>query len=109
VPTEEYWVCRKSVHENAPVNGSAPWEEFQFGLRENRAENEKEYTPSVTGVERLLEWPTEGEIVGGWQEVEMCGKYILRRLKVVLVYFPFVLATLVPVDYPVAICCCCSH
>ncbi|KAF7596168.1 hypothetical protein BBP40_003067 [Aspergillus hancockii] len=75
-PTEEYWVCRKSVHENAPVNGSASWEEFQAGLRENHAQNEMEYTPSVMGVERLLEWSTESEIEGGWQEVEMCVNLI---------------------------------
>ncbi|KAB8202289.1 hypothetical protein BDV34DRAFT_201225 [Aspergillus parasiticus] len=68
---EEFWVCRKSVHQNAPVDGSASWEEFQSGLKENHTKNEMEYTPSVTGVERLLDWPREREIEGGWQEVDM--------------------------------------
>ncbi|EAW19416.1 SRPBCC family protein [Aspergillus fischeri NRRL 181] len=68
---EEFWVCRKSVHQDAAVDGSASWEEFRRGLRENHSENEMAYTPSVTSVERLLEWPTEGEIEGGWRQVGM--------------------------------------
>jgi hypothetical protein len=56
------------------VAGSASWEEFRRGLRENHSENEMAYTPSVTSVERLLEWPTEGEIEGGWRQVGMHGE-----------------------------------
>ncbi|PKX90855.1 SRPBCC family protein [Aspergillus novofumigatus IBT 16806] len=53
-----------SVHRDAAVAGSASWEEFRRGLRENHSENEMAYTPSVTSVERLLEWPTEGRSRG---------------------------------------------
>ncbi|OOF93680.1 hypothetical protein ASPCADRAFT_7253 [Aspergillus carbonarius ITEM 5010] len=60
--TPDYWVCRQSVHEDAPVAGSASWKEFRSGLREHHSEHEKEYTPSVTAVERLLEWPSETDI-----------------------------------------------
>lgn len=56
------------------MDGSASWEEFRRGLRENHSENEMAYTPSVTSVERLLEWPTEGEIEGGWRQVGMHGE-----------------------------------
>lgn len=57
----EFWVCRQSEHHDANVVGSAPWSEFEDGLRSEHAEHEMEYTPSVTGVERLLQW-TEQEI-----------------------------------------------
>lgn len=57
----EFWVCRQSEHPDAAVAGSAPWTEFEDGLRSEHAEHEMEYTPSVTGVERLLQW-TEQEI-----------------------------------------------
>ncbi|KAJ5975290.1 hypothetical protein N7481_008997 [Penicillium waksmanii] len=57
----EFWVCRQSEHPDAAVAGSAPWTEFEDGLRSEHAEHEMEYTPSVTGVERLLQW-TEQEV-----------------------------------------------
>ncbi|PWY69591.1 hypothetical protein BO70DRAFT_390154 [Aspergillus heteromorphus CBS 117.55] len=58
----EYWVCRKSVHKDAPVPGSASWEEFRAGLREHHSEHEMEYTPSVSAVKTLLEWPSAQEL-----------------------------------------------
>lgn len=70
---DEFWVCRRSVHLDAPVEGTASWNEFRRGLRENHSENEMEYTPSLTGVERLMEWPIQDEIEGGWREVDMHG------------------------------------
>ncbi|PWY77172.1 hypothetical protein BO94DRAFT_568169 [Aspergillus sclerotioniger CBS 115572] len=69
--TPDYWVCRQSVHEDAPVAGSASWEEFRSGLREDHSEHEKEYTPSVTAVERLLDWPSETDVGGGWTRVDV--------------------------------------
>ncbi|PYI10537.1 hypothetical protein BO78DRAFT_204026 [Aspergillus sclerotiicarbonarius CBS 121057] len=67
----DYWVCRQSVHEDAPVAGSASWVEFRSGLRDDHSEHEKEYTPSVTAVERLLEWPSEPDVDGGWARVDL--------------------------------------
>ncbi|KAJ5553010.1 hypothetical protein N7494_002388 [Penicillium frequentans] len=52
----EFWVCRQSEHVDAEAKGTASWSEFETGLRSNHAEHEMDYTPSVTGVERLLEW-----------------------------------------------------
>ncbi|KAJ5915439.1 hypothetical protein N7466_011372 [Penicillium verhagenii] len=52
----EFWVCRQSEHPSFEVPGTASWPEFQAGLRTNHAENEMEYTPSVTHVESLLAW-----------------------------------------------------
>ena len=62
----EFWVARQSEHVNASEKGTASWSEFEAGLRTNHAEHEMEYTPSVSGVERLLEW--SGEDIG---EVEV--------------------------------------
>ncbi|KAJ5752451.1 hypothetical protein N7520_009368 [Penicillium odoratum] len=64
----EFWVCRQSEHVNAEAKGTASWSEFETGLRSNHAEHEMDYTPSVTGVEKLLEW-TRDEI----GEVEVDG------------------------------------
>ncbi|KAJ5082068.1 Serine-threonine protein kinase 19 [Penicillium argentinense] len=60
-PKPEFWVCRQSEHSDSSTPGSASWSEFEDGLRSDHAEHEMEYTPSVTSVERLLQW-TEQEI-----------------------------------------------
>lgn len=72
---DEFWVCRRSVHIDAPVEGTASWEEFQKGLLENHSKNEMEYTPSLTAVDKLLEWPTQDEVEGGWTQVSMEGEF----------------------------------
>ncbi|RAL15669.1 SRPBCC family protein [Aspergillus homomorphus CBS 101889] len=68
-PGSNFWICRTSVHENAAHDGTASWAEFRAGLRESHSVHEMEYTPSVSAVETLLEWPTQTEIEGGWQRV----------------------------------------
>lgn len=74
---EEYWVCRKSIHVDAPEEGTASWKEFENGLRFDHSQHEMEYTPSVSSVVTLLEWKdidlgqqTSGS---GWSGVEMHG------------------------------------
>ena len=74
---EEFWVCRQSVHEDALQAGTACWNEFISGLRRNHAENEMAYTPSVASMVRLLEWPAQQEIEGGWRGVQMEGQYCI--------------------------------
>lgn len=74
----EFWICRTSVHENAARDGTASSAEFRAGLRENHSAHEMEYTPSVTAVETLLEWPLQSVVEGGWQRVETHGE--LSRL-----------------------------
>lgn len=69
----DYWVCRQSTHQDAAVTGSASWEEFRSGLRENHSENEMDYTPSVTSVVKLVEWPSEVDVEGGWGKVDVHG------------------------------------
>ncbi|OJJ66665.1 hypothetical protein ASPBRDRAFT_362153 [Aspergillus brasiliensis CBS 101740] len=73
----DYWVCRQSTHQDAAVTGSASWEEFRSGLRENHSEKEMDYTPSVTSVVKLMEWPSEVDLLeggdggGGWGRVDV--------------------------------------
>ncbi|PYI13387.1 hypothetical protein BO99DRAFT_407556 [Aspergillus violaceofuscus CBS 115571] len=67
----EFWICRTSVHENAARDGTASSAEFRAGLRENHSAHEMEYTPSVTAVETLLQWPSQPAIEGGWQRVDI--------------------------------------
>jgi hypothetical protein len=70
---DEFWVCRRSIHVDASREGTASCDEFRKGLRENHSENEMEYTPSISGVERLAQWPVETEVEGGWTGVDMHG------------------------------------
>ncbi|KAI9924141.1 hypothetical protein MW887_007381 [Aspergillus wentii] len=68
---KEFWVCRRSTHSDEAVDGTASFAEFQDGLRVDHSEKEKEYTPSVTSVETLLEWSSLESIEGGWKGVDM--------------------------------------
>lgn len=63
-----FWVCRETEHRDWTARGTASFDEFEHGLRSNHAEHEMEYTPSITGLERLLEW-SKSEI----GEVELDG------------------------------------
>ncbi|KAK2768739.1 hypothetical protein FQN54_000595 [Arachnomyces sp. PD_36] len=74
----EYWVSRRSVHDDdAEGKGSASFEDFVRGLRDDHTENEMAYTPSVSGVEKVLEWDCDDEQVGGgWRDVKMAATLI---------------------------------
>ena len=75
---EEYWVSRRSVHIDLAERGTASFEEFVKGLRDDHTANEMAYTPSVSNVEKLLEWDCEadGEVEGGWGDVKISGEYL---------------------------------
>ncbi|KAJ5825901.1 hypothetical protein N7474_003039 [Penicillium riverlandense] len=83
----EFWVCRESQHVDSAASGTASWEEFEDGLRQDHAKHEMEYTPSVTGVERLLQWEgpeleTELEVEGVmYTDFEVEGKSKLFSLQ----------------------------
>lgn len=72
----EHWVSRRSVHDDAAEPGTASFDEFVGGLRDDHTENEMKYTPSVSNIEKVLEWDCEvdGEIGGGWRDVKMAGE-----------------------------------
>ncbi|KAJ6013953.1 hypothetical protein N7540_008544 [Penicillium herquei] len=79
LPNTEFWVCRRSEHVDATAPGTASWEEFETGLRSNHAEHEMDYTPTVSAVEKLLEWPRSENL-----EVEESAstKYIFKDVDV---------------------------
>ncbi|KAJ5491480.1 hypothetical protein N7539_003047 [Penicillium diatomitis] len=82
----EFWVCRQSEHVNARADGTASWAEFQEGLRTDHAQHEMEYTPTVSAVEKLLDWNEAhiGEIeVDGvtFKDVEMEVNLITHTFK----------------------------
>jgi hypothetical protein len=66
------------VHTDIAKRGSASFEEFVGGLRDDHTENEMAYTPSVSNVQKLLEWDcsANGEVGDGWRDVKMCGEYL---------------------------------
>lgn len=95
----EFWVARQSEHVDSAAPGTASWSEFEAGLRVNHAEHEMEYTPSVAGVERLLEWREDeiGEIeVDGvvFRDVNVEGEFLFCSILSCPVLSPSILSSL---------------
>ncbi|KAL9092456.1 MAG: hypothetical protein Q9159_000803 [Coniocarpon cinnabarinum] len=72
----EAWFARQSVHENAPLDGTASWDEFEAGLFDDHAENEATYTPSIYDTHKVLDWAEqineiEGDFGVEYEEVAM--------------------------------------
>ncbi|RFU25477.1 hypothetical protein B7463_g10855, partial [Scytalidium lignicola] len=58
--SNETWFCRKSSHRNAEEKGTASWDEFVTSFKENHAESEKAFTPTVIGARKAMTWDTTG-------------------------------------------------
>ncbi|PHH52661.1 hypothetical protein CFIMG_008371RA00001 [Ceratocystis fimbriata CBS 114723] len=56
----EFWVCRQSEHEDAARKGTACWDEFARCFRDENAEAEKAFTPSIVDREIGVQWNCEG-------------------------------------------------
>ncbi|KAH0560019.1 hypothetical protein GP486_003464, partial [Trichoglossum hirsutum] len=70
----EYWFARDSTHFNVAEDGTATYEEFFRGLKENHSENEKEFTPNIKWAKKLLEWegaPNVGFRGRTWTDAHM--------------------------------------
>lgn len=52
----EDWYCRKSFHVDSNKKGTANWEEFYDGFRDNHAEAELGWAPDVVGARKAAEW-----------------------------------------------------
>lgn len=52
----EDWYCRKSFHVDSNKKGTASWEEFYDGFRDNHAEAELGWAPDVVGTRKGAEW-----------------------------------------------------
>jgi hypothetical protein len=69
----ESWILRQSVHEDAAATGTASWDEWVKTFKDNHAETEKEFTPTVLSTTLLQTWDcsgveieTEGDTWVGW-------------------------------------------
>ncbi|KAK3698585.1 hypothetical protein LTR37_016912 [Vermiconidia calcicola] len=70
----ESWFARSSLHENKATEGTASWEEFDFGCRVDHPQHEMEYTPDVQDAHEVLNWNSQLEssgrkFDGGWEDV----------------------------------------
>lgn len=91
-------MARQSEHVDSAAPGTASWSEFEAGLRVDHAEHEMGYTPSVAGVERLLEWREDeiGEIeVGGvvFRDVNVEGEFLFCSILSCPVLSPSILSS----------------
>ncbi|EHA53668.1 hypothetical protein MGG_04364 [Pyricularia oryzae 70-15] len=51
----ETWVCRRSVHEDLSIRGTASWAEFRDCLKDRHAETEKAFTPTMVAHQTVQE------------------------------------------------------
>lgn len=58
----EYWVMRRSRHPDSRQKGTASFEEFDYGLRQNHSENEMAYTPDLYDCLEVLNWDEQIKI-----------------------------------------------
>nr|OQO20590.1 hypothetical protein B0A51_10037 [Rachicladosporium sp. CCFEE 5018] len=80
----EAWFARTSIHENVAKDGTATWEEFDFGLRVDHSAHEMEYTPDVKEAHLCIDWNEElqkvDRKVGDWEDVQMEVREMLHQL-----------------------------
>ncbi|ROW11496.1 hypothetical protein VMCG_01149 [Cytospora schulzeri] len=62
---KDTWVCRRSVHADSAVGGSASWAEFVDCIRDRHAETEDAFTPGVMAHRTAVTWLDGGGGGGG--------------------------------------------
>ena len=60
----EYWVGRRSYHEDKRAAGTAEWSEFVFGLRDDHSKHEEDFTPTLYDAYNVLHWNEEVSKLG---------------------------------------------
>ena len=58
----EHWFARRSRHPNVSskeTKGSASWDEFVFGLRDQHSKHECDFTPTLYDAHHVLDWNEE--------------------------------------------------
>ncbi|KLJ09827.1 hypothetical protein EMPG_14744 [Blastomyces silverae] len=64
------WFARRTVHDNRAAKGTASFQEFVQGLKDDHLRNEMEYEPNITAVEDIAKWDCSGvDVEGGWSGV----------------------------------------
>ncbi|KAK2065121.1 hypothetical protein LY76DRAFT_586659 [Colletotrichum caudatum] len=80
----ETWACRRSVHKDRPVKGTAAWEEFIKCFKDDHVEAEKAFTPNVMEAREALAWDCNGVVVneGGlsWDDFKLSVSEIKHKL-----------------------------
>ena len=77
----ESWFARRSRHLNLSGDGTAQFDEFEFGLAYRHAEHEAHYTPAIFDTYRVLKWdiprqrPGKGPQIDNYSNVDMSGMY----------------------------------
>ena len=56
----ETWVLRRSVHDDAAATGTASWDEWVRSFKEEHAETEKAFTPTVVATSVKRQWDCSG-------------------------------------------------
>jgi hypothetical protein len=73
--SSEVWFARRSRHQDKTEDGTATFEEFATGLRDDHSEHEREYTPNVYDSFKVLDWDeetaAEGFTIEGYSMVTM--------------------------------------
>jgi hypothetical protein len=81
-PPSEAWFARSSTHTNQNLKGSADFSEFDFALRADHSQHEREYTPDVFDDFKVLDWdlrPTPYNLaIGNYRHITMGSEYLPR-------------------------------
>lgn len=67
----EAWFARRSRHANQSQEGTADFGEFDYGLRVDHSEHEREYTPDVFDSLKVLEWDCEELVIDEYSHIRM--------------------------------------
>ncbi|CAG8981697.1 hypothetical protein HYALB_00006570 [Hymenoscyphus albidus] len=83
--SSEFWCCRRSVHRNISENGTASWEEFRHNFKDNHAESEKAFTPTVIEARQAMKWDTTGMTVEAsgekWENILVAVEEMKHRIE----------------------------
>ena len=74
---EEAWFARRSIHENSTAPGTATFDEFDWGLRVDHSEHEREYSLEVFDSYKVIDWGSglgDGADLEGYSNVTMSRK-----------------------------------
>lgn len=70
----ETWFARRSRHCNQKQNGTANFDEFNYGIRIDHSEHERDYSPNVYDAVKIVEWDLPDEshkVLGDYSEPQM--------------------------------------
>ena len=80
----EAWFARRSRHANHSSEGTADLDEFDYGLRHNHSEHERDYTPDVFDSYKVLGWSEQietaianGSGIDNYREFNMSSTCVL--------------------------------